>query len=98
MDYGDHYRGFSRDYYRDPFPHSLLSTRQSFLSRVFVGRNKALIGVSLVGLCRFVQYFFFVCVCLCVCVSVRVGVCLCVCVCVIVLCCFLVIIGVSIVL
>ena len=79
MDYGDHYRGFSRDYYRDPFPHSLLSTRQSFLSRVFVGRNKALIGVSLVGLCRFVQYFFF-CVCLFVCVCLCALVCVCVCV------------------
>ena len=28
MDYGDHYWGLCRDYYRDPFPHSLLSTRQ----------------------------------------------------------------------
>ena len=28
MDYGDYYCGFYRDYYRDPFPHSLLSTRQ----------------------------------------------------------------------
>ena len=27
MDYGDYYWGY-RDYYRDPFPHSLLSTRQ----------------------------------------------------------------------
>ena len=29
MDYGDYYWGFYRDYYRDPFPHSLLRTRQS---------------------------------------------------------------------
>ena len=28
MDYGDYYSGLYRDYYRDPFPHSLLSTRQ----------------------------------------------------------------------
>ena len=28
MDYGDYYWGLYRDYYRDPFPHSLLSTRQ----------------------------------------------------------------------
>ena len=28
MDYGDHYWGLYRDYYRDPFPHSLLSTRK----------------------------------------------------------------------
>ena len=29
MDYGDYYWGFYRDYYyRDPFPHSLLSTRE----------------------------------------------------------------------
>ena len=28
MDYGDNYWGLYRDYYRDPFPHSLLSTRQ----------------------------------------------------------------------
>ena len=26
--YGDHYWGVYRDYYKDPFPHSLLSTRQ----------------------------------------------------------------------
>ena len=32
MGYGDYYWGFSRDYYRDPFPHSLLSTRQFFSS------------------------------------------------------------------
>ena len=29
MDYGDFYWGLCRDYYRDPFPHSLLSTRES---------------------------------------------------------------------
>ena len=29
MDYGDYFGGLYRDYYRDPFPHSLLSTRQS---------------------------------------------------------------------
>ena len=28
MDYGDDYWGLYRDYYRDPFPYSLLSTRQ----------------------------------------------------------------------
>ena len=28
MDYGDYYWGFYRDYYGDPFPHSLLSTRK----------------------------------------------------------------------
>ena len=28
MDYGDYHRGLYRDYYRDPFHHSLLSTRQ----------------------------------------------------------------------
>ena len=28
MDYGDYCWGLYRDYYRDPFPHSLLSTRQ----------------------------------------------------------------------
>ena len=28
MDYGDHYCGLYRDYYTDPFPHSLLRTRQ----------------------------------------------------------------------
>ena len=32
MDYGDHYWGLDRDYYRDPFPHSLLSTRQITLN------------------------------------------------------------------
>ena len=29
MDYSDHYSGSCRDYYRDPFPHALLSTRES---------------------------------------------------------------------
>ena len=28
MNYGDYYWGLYRDYYRDPFPHSLLSTRE----------------------------------------------------------------------
>ena len=28
MDYADDYWGLYRDYYRDPFSHSLLSTRQ----------------------------------------------------------------------
>ena len=28
MDYGDFYWRLYRDYYRDPFPHSLLRTRQ----------------------------------------------------------------------
>ena len=28
MDYGGCYWGLDMDYYRDPFPHSLLSTRQ----------------------------------------------------------------------
>ena len=28
MDHGDYYWGLYRAYYKDPFPHSLLSTRQ----------------------------------------------------------------------
>ena len=32
MDYGDNYWRLYRDYYRDPFPHSLLSTRQNSTS------------------------------------------------------------------
>ena len=28
MGYGDYYWGLCRDYYRDPFPYSLLSTRE----------------------------------------------------------------------
>ena len=32
-DYGDDCWGKNRDYYRDPFPHSLLSNRQSFRGR-----------------------------------------------------------------
>ena len=28
MGYGDYYWGLRRDYYRDPFPHSLLSTME----------------------------------------------------------------------
>ena len=31
MDTGDDYWGLYRDYYKDPFPHSLLRTRQSKL-------------------------------------------------------------------
>ena len=31
MDCGDSYWGLYRDYYRDPFPHSLLSARQKSL-------------------------------------------------------------------
>ena len=34
MDYGDYFWGLYGDYYRDPFPHSLLSTRQ-INSKVF---------------------------------------------------------------
>ena len=30
MDYGDYYWGLIRGYYKDPVPHSLLSTRQFF--------------------------------------------------------------------
>ena len=30
MDYGDYYLGLYMGYYRDPFPHSLLSTRESW--------------------------------------------------------------------
>ena len=30
MDYVDDYWGLYRDYYKDPFPHSLLSTRLFF--------------------------------------------------------------------
>ena len=33
MDYRDYYWGFCRDYYRDPFPNSLLSTREAKKSR-----------------------------------------------------------------
>ena len=36
MDYGDYYWGFYRDYYRDPFSHSLLSARQAIVA---FGRN-----------------------------------------------------------
>ena len=31
MDYGDDYWALYRGYYRDPFPHSLLSTRQQWV-------------------------------------------------------------------
>ena len=34
MDYGDYYWGLYRDYCRDPFPHSLLSTRQLSTSQM----------------------------------------------------------------
>ena len=41
MDHADYYWGLYRGYYRDPFPHSLLSTRQnilwSFIDRVSWG-------------------------------------------------------------
>ena len=32
MGYGDYHWGLYRDYYRDPFPHSLLRTRQQTLN------------------------------------------------------------------
>ena len=32
MDYGDYYSVLYKNYYGDPFPHSLLSTRQLFAS------------------------------------------------------------------
>ena len=32
MGYGDYYWGLYRDYYRDPFPHSLLSARENWQS------------------------------------------------------------------
>ena len=28
-DYGDYYWGFYKDYHRDPFPHFIVSTRES---------------------------------------------------------------------
>ena len=33
MGYSDYYKGPLRDYHRDPFPHSLLSTRQTSATR-----------------------------------------------------------------
>ena len=41
MDYGDYYWGLYRDYYRDPFPHSLLSTRQFESASVVSGISLA---------------------------------------------------------
>ena len=35
MDYGGYYWGVYRGYYKDPFPHSLLSTRQIKLLQGF---------------------------------------------------------------
>ena len=32
MDYADYYWRLYRNYYRDPFPHSLLSTREKSLA------------------------------------------------------------------
>ena len=41
MGYGDDYWGlYNRDYYRDPFPHSLLSTRQSRAPGIRGGNHK----------------------------------------------------------
>ena len=37
MDYGDYYCGLSRDYYQDPFPHSLLGTREFLVTISFKG-------------------------------------------------------------
>ena len=34
MNIGDYYWGLYSDYYRDPFPHSLLSTRQTRTPRL----------------------------------------------------------------
>ena len=50
MDYGDYYWGFYRDYYRDPFPHSLQSTRQLQALKLMILFRRSLgfcIGVML---------------------------------------------------
>ena len=39
MGYGDYYWGLYRDYYKDPFPHSLLRTRQIRRGRADTTRN-----------------------------------------------------------
>ena len=50
MEYGDYYWGSYRDYYRDPFPHSLLSTRQSHqLGRPFVDDTEQAFHMSFVS-------------------------------------------------
>ena len=41
MDIGHYYWGLYRDYYRDPFPHSLPSTRQTKELRVSSNRGLA---------------------------------------------------------
>ena len=42
MEYGAYYWGVYRDYYRDPFPHSLLSTRRKMISSfLFLQQTKA---------------------------------------------------------
>ena len=40
MDYGNYCWGLYRDYYRDPFPHSLLSTRESVFSLLSSERER----------------------------------------------------------
>ena len=47
MDYGHYYWGLYRDYYRDPFPYSLLSTRQSSMGTVRI--QTRLPGYTTVG-------------------------------------------------
>ena len=48
MDYGDYSWGLYRDYYRDPFPHSLLSTRQQIPNEEPYGESLKLVQ-DLVG-------------------------------------------------
>ena len=49
MGYGDYYWGLYWDYYRDPFPHSLLSIRQRELSahRSFARAGKPFASITL---------------------------------------------------
>ena len=41
MGYGGYYWGLYRDYYRDPFPHSLPSTRQLSKDRLPSGQEQS---------------------------------------------------------
>ena len=58
---GDYYWVLYRDYYRDPFPHSLLSKTSSWLSKVFIPAA----DIHHIHVCLYVYVGVYVCMYVC---------------------------------
>ena len=58
---GDYYWVLYRDYYRDPFPHSLLSKTSSWLSKVFIPAA----DIHHIHVCLYVYVGVYVCMYAC---------------------------------